>query len=85
MRASSRIAVSAVLLLPLLAACAGPKPGARQASVATAFTDGNSTAGQARPAREAKARTDVEDCRKQRQQGAGARERSFPCEAFLGE
>ena len=85
MRASSRIAASAVLLLSLLAACGGSQPEAQQASVATAFTDQGAPAGEARPAQPSQPRADLEDCRKQRQQGANARERNFPCEAFLGE
>ncbi|HEX6747512.1 MAG TPA: hypothetical protein VF092_09515 [Longimicrobium sp.] len=85
MRASSRIAASVVLLLPLLTACGGSQPEAQQASVATAFTDQNAPAGEARPAQESKPRTDIDECRKQRQQGADSRARNFPCEAFLGE
>ena len=85
MRASSRIAASAVLLLPLLAACGGAKPEAQQASVATAFSDQSAPAAETRPAQEPKARADLEECRKQRQQGGDARARNFPCEAFLGE
>jgi hypothetical protein len=85
MRASSRIVASACLLLPLLVACGPSRPALDQAPVVTAFSEGTTAAGQARHAQEQKARSDLEQCRKVRQQGVYAHERSFPCESFLGE
>ncbi|HEX8906851.1 MAG TPA: hypothetical protein VF771_18520 [Longimicrobiaceae bacterium] len=86
MRVVSRTVLSIGLLLPLLAtACGKPDPRPDDLPVVTAFSDGTSPAGQARHAQEAKARADLEQCRKTRQQGVYARERRFPCESFLGE
>lgn len=82
---ASRIVASAGLLLPLLFACGPSQPAADQAPVVTAFSDASTPAGQARHAQETRARTDLEQCRKIREQGVYARERRFPCESFLGE
>ena len=81
----SRTIVSAVVLLPLLFACGPSKQPPDKAPVVTQFSEGTGAAGQARHAQEQKARTDLEECRKVRQQGVYARERRFPCEAFLGD
>ena len=87
MRVKSRIVASAGCLLPLLFLACGPsKPAAvEQAPVVTAFSEGSGPAGQVRHAQERRARTDLEQCRRMRQQGVYARERRFPCEEFLGE
>jgi hypothetical protein len=84
MRSISRIVASSILLLPLLS-CGPSQPATDQAPVVASFSEGTSAAGQARHAQEAKARTDLEECRKMRQQGVYPRERHFPCEGFLGD
>jgi hypothetical protein len=85
MRTRSGIVASAGLLLPLLLACGPSQPAIDQAPVVTAFSDASTPAGQARHAQEQKARSDLEQCRKMRDQGVYNRERRFPCESFLGE
>jgi hypothetical protein len=82
---STRSIFAAVLAFPLVLACAPAEPATDQAPVVTAFQEGTSPAAQARHAQAAKARTDLEQCRKLREQGVYARERRFPCEGFLGE
>ncbi|MBV9110337.1 MAG: hypothetical protein JO306_13075 [Gemmatimonadetes bacterium] len=86
MRARSRIAAPAGLfLVPFLFACGAAKAPPDQSPVVTQFTEASSPSGQARHAQEAKSRADMEQCRSSREQGVYARERRFPCEAFLGE
>ncbi|WP_325307368.1 hypothetical protein [Longimicrobium sp.] len=79
------ILAAAVLALPLVLACGPNAPATDQAPVVTAFQEGTSPGAQARHAQEQKARADLEQCRKLREQGVYARERRFPCEGFLGE
>jgi hypothetical protein len=86
MRASrGAVAVGVGLVLPVLFACAPPPGGEPPPVVVTAFTEGTGAGAQARNPGGQKARTDLEECRRARQQGVYPRERSFPCEAFLGE
>jgi hypothetical protein len=86
MRASrGAVAVGVGLVLPVLFACASP-PEAAQPPMVTAFTEGTGAGALALdPGGGSKARSDLEACRRLRQQGVYPRERSFPCEAFLGE
>ena len=86
MRVSRGTVVAGVgLVLPVLFACASP-PQAEQPPMVTAFSEGTGAGAQAlHPGAGQKARTDLEACRAARQQGVYPRERSFPCEAFLGE
>ena len=79
------VAVGVGLVLPVLFACASP-PQAEQPPMVTAFSEGTGPGAQAlHPGGGRKVRTDLEECRSARQQGVYPRERSFPCEAFLGE
>ena len=85
MRASrGAVAVGIGLVLPVLFACATP-PQEEQQPVVTAFIEGTGAGAQARHPGGQKARTDLEECRRVRQESVYPRERSFPCEAFLGE
>jgi hypothetical protein len=85
MRVSRGAVVAGVgLVLPVLFACASP-PDAEPPPVVTAFSEKTGTAAQTLRVRERRTRTDLEACRAARQQGVYPRERSFPCEAFLGE
>lgn len=72
-------------LVPFLFACGGAKAPQDQSPVVTQFSEASSPAGQARHAQEQRARADMDQCRASREQGVYARERRFPCEAFLGE
>ncbi|SOD04255.1 hypothetical protein SAMN05216486_1363 [bacterium JGI 053] len=86
MRASrGAVAVGIGLVLPVLFACASPPRDEQQQPVVAAFVEGTGAGAQARHPGRQKARTDLEACRRARQQGVYPRERSFPCEAFLGE
>jgi hypothetical protein len=78
------VAVEIGLVLPVLFACASP-PNAEQPPVVTAFSEGTGAGSHAFRAGVRTTRTDLEECRTARQQGVYPRERSFPCEAFLGE
>jgi len=85
MRASrSAVAVGVGVVLAVLFACANP-PQEEQPPMVTAFVEGTGAGAQALHPGAAKARTDLEECRRIRQQGVYPRERNFPCEAFLGE
>ena len=87
MRASrGAVAVGIGLVLPVLFACQSP-PSDEPPPIVTAFVEGTGAGAQAlHPGANAnKARTDLEECRRVRQESVYPRERSFPCEAFLGE
>lgn len=78
------VAVGVGLVLPVLFACASP-PQAEQPPMVTAFSEGTGAGAQALHPGGGRKRTDLEECRSARQKGVYPRERSFPCEAFLGE
>lgn len=78
------VVVGVGLVLSVLFGCASP-PQEELPPVVTAFSEGTGAGAQAlHPGRQT-VRTDLEECRSARQQGVYPRERSFPCEAFLGE
>ena len=82
-RGAVRIGAGMVLAL---AACASPSKEREQAPpIVTAFSEGTGAGANPRHAQARKGRADLEECRRMRQQGVYPRERSFPCEAFLGE
>src|SRR5687768_13975914 len=86
MRASrGAVAVGVGLVLPVLFACVAPPKDAEPPPVVTAFSEGTGAGAQALYARRRTGRPDLEECRAARQQGVYPRERSFPCEAFLGD
>lgn len=86
MRASRRAVRIGAGMVMAMAACASPPREREQAApIVTAFSEGTSAGAQARRAQARAVRTDLEECRRMRQQGVYPRERNFPCEAFLGE
>jgi hypothetical protein len=89
MRAAQAAHAAGFLLLAGVFACGPSVRVDKQASagepVVTEFTDNASPAIQASNANQEQGLRDLELCRRMRSQGVYARERRFPCEAFLGQ